>query len=207
MLAFECNKILARRHSNPAIPPPQCGEHWPYRFIDRYPEFQLRSQNPKEQEREAAEDSDVLEHWFREWEDVIIRYSVLPSDTYNYDEMGVRIGISKKQKVITTSGDGSFLPPMIILQGKRFQKRWVARTSIKGNYPLGIPDSGYSNCDMALAWIQHFDKWSARRQQGASSVSPPPSSAGLFTLLRPTLLCPFTRCVLRFAPRISAHLS
>jgi hypothetical protein len=68
-------------------------------------------------------------------------------DTYNYDETGVRLGIGKKEKVITTifkalritaakdtnresatiaetiSGDGAVLLPLVILAGKTIQKR------------------------------------------------------------------------------------
>jgi hypothetical protein len=76
-----------------------------------------------------------------------MQYEIQIADTYNYDETGIRIGIGKKEKVITISiagsritagkdtnresatvgetisGDGSFILPIIILLGTTIQRR------------------------------------------------------------------------------------
>ena len=58
-LKWECNCILKLRHTGPEEPP-LCGSHWANRFLKRHPEFSLRTENPKELERQAAEDPIAL---------------------------------------------------------------------------------------------------------------------------------------------------
>lgn len=162
-LEWECNCILASRHVGLGDPP-LCDDHWTTRFLRRHPEFSLRTENPKELERRAAEDPITLTAWFEE-------YNCTVGDTYNYDEIGVRLGIGKKGKVITTiskalritaakdtsresatvaetiSGDGAVLPSLVVLAGKTIQKRWCTQTTedLPGNYLLAVSDTAYIN--------------------------------------------------------------
>ena len=111
-------------------------------------------------------------------------------DTYNYDETGVRLGIGKKEKVITTifkalritaakdtnresatiaetiSGDGAVLPPLVILAGKTIQKWWCTQTveTLPGNYLLAVSDTAYINDNLLLKWAIHFELWSSKRR-------------------------------------------
>ena len=73
-------------------------------------------------------------------------YKIIVGDIYNYNKIGIRLGIGKKEKVITAlkafrittvkdtsresamvaeviSGDGVIGPPLVILAGKTIQKR------------------------------------------------------------------------------------
>jgi hypothetical protein len=145
-LEWECNCILASRHVD-SSDPPLCGDHWTTHFLRRHPEFSLHTENSKEFERQAAEDPITLAAWFEEYRRTIGVYDIMVGDTYNYNETGVRLGIGKKEKVITTiskvlritaakntnresatiaetiSSNGVVLPPLVILAGKTIQKR------------------------------------------------------------------------------------
>ncbi len=54
-LKWEYNYILKLRHTGPEKPP-LYGSHWANRFLKRHPKFSLHTENPKELERQAAED-------------------------------------------------------------------------------------------------------------------------------------------------------
>ena len=86
--------------------------------------------------------------WFEEYNYTVGIYNIIVGDIYNYNETGVRLGISKKEKVITIiskalkiiaakdtswesvtiaetiSGNSAVLPPLVILAGKTIQKWW-----------------------------------------------------------------------------------
>jgi hypothetical protein len=147
MLENECNSILSRRVRLEAdVPPQTCGEYWSLRFLQDYPRFAYRTDNPKELAREAAEDRVALTGWFAGLKETIEVNNIEVRDTYNYDETGVRLGIGKKEKVImeatrgriksgttTTrkscilgeciSTDGDIAPPLLVLKGKTHQIR------------------------------------------------------------------------------------
>ena len=64
------------------------------------------------------------------------------------------------------SADGSYLPNMLILQHKTHTEA-LYPAELDDNTLVGFTDSGYVNDERALEWLQHFDKYSKRRQQGA----------------------------------------
>ena len=89
-------------------------------------------------------------------------------DTYNYNKMGIRLGIEKKEKVImeatrgrikssimTTyksctlkehiSTDGDIILLFLVLKGKIYQMRWYTKSLIPNNYLVKINKSTYMN--------------------------------------------------------------
>lgn len=123
---------------------------------------------------------------------MVIQYEIEIGDTYNYDETGIRMGIGKKEKVITTStagsritagkdtnresatvgetisGDGSFIPPIVILSGATIQRRWVSQThrTLPGRYLLAVTPTAYINDEILLGWARHFEVQTRKRQIG-----------------------------------------
>jgi len=119
---------------------------------------------------------------------VVGLYEIMVGDIYNYDEMGICLGIGKKEKVITASkafritaakdtsresatvaevisGDGVVGPQLSILASKTIQKRWCKqRDELPGNYLLAVSDTAYINDQLLLEWATHFKKWSKKRQ-------------------------------------------
>jgi hypothetical protein len=93
---------------------------------------------------------------------------------YNIDELGIRIGQGKKEKVLiiynkavrykagkafsrksvtvieTICADGYVIPPLIIFKGKTYQIRWYSEITIPNSYTIGISDTAYTNNEIAL---------------------------------------------------------
>ncbi|KAF2184064.1 hypothetical protein K469DRAFT_783692 [Zopfia rhizophila CBS 207.26] len=109
-------------------------------------------------------------------------------DVWNFDETGFRIGVGGSQYVVimqliksaespsetnhdftmlveTINAAGETIPPFCILKGKSILFQHVAETDLDPNTLLGVSDSGYTNDQLALDFIQHFNKFSAQRQQ------------------------------------------
>ena len=119
---------------------------------------------------------------------------ILPSDCWNFNEMGFQIGYGEKQIVTIlkaqekpkkdyksfivaskTSNDylisveailaaGKIILPMLILKAVQHLFQQYTYTYIPDDYLLGISDTGYNNDKLALDWIQHFEKYSAWSQ-------------------------------------------
>jgi hypothetical protein len=51
--------------------------------------------------------------------------------------------------------DGDALPPMIILSGALHQAKWY--TKLPDNYLVGVSETGYSNDELSIDWLKHFD--------------------------------------------------
>ena len=122
---------------------------------------------------------------------------ILLSDCWNFDETGFQIGCGGKQIVLilgarekpkkdcksltitsetnhdyltsieAISAAGNVIPPMLILKVTQYLFQWYTHTEIPGDYLLGVSDMGYSNDELALDWIQHFDNYSRQYQRGA----------------------------------------
>ena len=163
---------------------------WTTRFLERYPEYHIRKQKTLEVNRKTAHDPELLQEWFDQFKKIKEEKGILDSDTYNFHETGFRIGIGRDQWVVTleserplslassstrelvtlietVSGDGLVLPPMLIAAGKLHMTDWYTKTNIPDTYLMGVSDTGYSNEKLALDWIRHFNRFSARRQLGA----------------------------------------
>ena len=61
------------------------------------------------------------------------------------------------------SGDGEVLPPMTILPGVLHLEQWYTSTRLKDNVLVAASETGYSNDELSLGWLHHFERYSARR--------------------------------------------
>lgn len=188
MLENEANRLLAAGHLDPNTQPRTIGGKWAARFCDRNGII-VRSETPKEIDRVAAEDREIVQKWFDALKVDCEKYGILDSDKYNMDESGVRIGIGKKEKVLVLNvtarteaaragnremasiieaicADGHTIPPLILLKGVKHQMRWYTQTSIPGTWSIGVSKTAYTNDEIAMAWIKHFERWTAHRQVG-----------------------------------------
>jgi hypothetical protein len=184
------NAILARAHDDPDTEPPVVGSHWTRRFLDRHPEYFIRKQSTMDIDRKNAHNPERFRQWFAEFQKICNLHGIQPHDIYNFDETGFRIGIGKDQWVITRdpdhqaylgsstnrelvtvcetiSADGDALPPMIILSGVLHQAKWF--TKLPDNYLIGISETGYSNDELSMEWLKHFDQFSARLRKRSES--------------------------------------
>ena len=123
---------------------------------------------------------------------MILDQGIQPRDWYNSDESGFRIGIGRPKAVITKhynskvsipssserelvtvletiSADGWSAPPWIILPGQNILAGWDG-ASLPANYMLAMSESGYTNDQIGLDWIQWFDKVTQNRSIGAKRL-------------------------------------
>jgi len=188
MVSGCANTVLQQAHQGPE-PAPLVSEQWARRFLARHPEYFLRKQQTIDVDRKNAHQPDDILRWFEKYKGVCNQYNIQPADTYNFDESGFRIGIGRDQWIITRdpnrqaylgsstnrelitvgetiSGDGCVLPPMIIVPGAIHEQQWYTTTSIPDDYLVGLSETGYSNDELTIKWLKHFEKYSSKRQVG-----------------------------------------
>jgi len=61
----------------------------------------------------------------------------------------------------TVSGDGSVLPPCIIIPGTFHMEDWYLKTSITDDSLIGVSETSYTNDILAMGWLDHFEKFSS----------------------------------------------
>ena len=63
-------------------------------------------------------------------------------------------------------GGGVEIPPMLILSGALTLEKWAQESDLDGEIPLSTSPTGYSNDELALKWLQHFEQHSRKTQIG-----------------------------------------
>ena len=155
------------------------GQHWWTRFHKRHPELFKRRQRPLAAARKDAYDIEELEHFYRKLKEAVDRYGIQQADMWNMDETGFRIGVGRTRLVISfdkkkrnyiadpdnrdycttvesISAAGATIPPLIILKAVNVLLKWSQQNDLEDQCVLGASESGYSNDDLALEWLQHF---------------------------------------------------
>ena len=64
-------------------------------------------------------------------------------------------------------GGGDVLPNMLILSGKQHLEKWFEENDLDDNVAFAVSDSGYSNDEISLEWLEHFDKHTRKKRKGA----------------------------------------
>ncbi len=82
--------LLERTNNIPPSPP---GEHWVRRFLKNHDEMYKIRQKSIELDRKTAYNPQDLVDWFTRLKRVINEHGIQQEDSYNYDEIGFRIGI------------------------------------------------------------------------------------------------------------------
>lgn len=161
---------------------PKVGPLWASRWISRNPEIKIIQQKAIELERQIAYNYDTIKRFFDSYERVIRSKRITPENTWNCDEMGIRVGvgrgkwvvvpaatpISKHLNTVASLGEtehctlveaistaGKVIEPLIILQGKVIQHRWF--DNLPANYLVGVSETAYANDQLCFQWIQHFN--------------------------------------------------
>lgn len=184
MVERAANYLLSLDGSNRVV-----GSHWTRRFLDRHPEFLKRKQKPLAVQRKNAHSVKDMEDYFEAFRKLVEWLGLAPEDMWNMDETGFRIGCGKAQWVITSNatkalvmtdpdnrdyitsaetinGVGRTIPAFLILRGKHTLHKWAIHNDLSDEISLSTSDSGYSNDRLAIDWLKHFEKHSARGQVG-----------------------------------------
>jgi hypothetical protein len=176
MIVACANYLLQRSHDGPG-PPPSANPRWAKRWLKRNPELHLRRQRSLNLNRAIAHDKEAIFGWFDGLIKIIELYGITTTDTWNFDETGFRIGISKDQWVVTfeprrrvylptpddrttltitecVNAEGSAISPMVIIKGAALLERYF--TDLPDQYLVGRSSSGYTNDELSLEWAKHF---------------------------------------------------
>ena len=106
------------------------------------------------------------------------------------DETGFRIGCGKAQLVVTMDPNkpfrmidpenrdyitsvecigsaGETIPPMLLISGVNILHKWCQHNDLDDEIRIGTTETGYSNDDTALEWLQHFIDHTQNKRRGA----------------------------------------
>ena len=59
------------------------------------------------------------------------------------------------------------IPPLIIISGVQILHKWCQENDLHDDILIGTSDSGYSNDDLAMDWLNHFIEHMSSKRQGA----------------------------------------
>lgn len=182
------NAILAERVGKNGTPP-SLGQHWVDRFIVRNSYFKMK-QSTRDKLRQDAENPKVILEWYNMLEDVIKESGVVFQDIFNMDETGFLLGKGKDQLCITRkkraqyfglpvnresatvieaiSAAGYAIAPFIILCGVVHMAKWYSEAtgSLDPDTSISATPTGYTNDEISLEWIKHFDRLTKDRVVG-----------------------------------------
>jgi hypothetical protein len=108
------------------------------------------------------------------------KYGIIDDDMYNFDESGFLMGKISSQLVVTgmdkpgkakklqpgdrewttliqgVSAIGRVILPFLIFAGKVLISNWFTE-DLPRNWVIQVSLTGWTNNDLALAWLEHFD--------------------------------------------------
>ena len=179
LLAFqfaESNNIQHRFNANTKL----AGRDWALIFLKKH-KLSLRTPSKTSLARIMVFNKVQVDLFYTNLEQLIIKFNFPSSRIYNMDESGMSTVSNKSSKVISTQGkkgvgkissaergklstvictvsaSGNYVPPVIIFARKRV-KHDLMNGAPPGSMML-CSDSGYSNSDLFLIWLQHFQKY------------------------------------------------
>ena len=182
------NNLRAHRGLKPV------GINWLDQFIKRREELRTRWTRSYDDQKKKQEDPEVINAWFTLVANVKAKYDILDEDTYNFDEAGFMMGVIGSQLVITASerhekpkmvqpGDrewvtvigcicagGWAIPPFIVYAGKVHVSTWYEENSIPRDWVLTVSENGWTNKELGIAWLKHFDASTVTRTVGGSRL-------------------------------------
>lgn len=175
-LVVAANAILQRHYENP----PPVSQVWASRWLFRHPEYKKKTRKPLAAVRKDIHDIEGLNKWFKKLKAVREQYGIIDQDIHNMDETRFRIGVSRQHKVIikansarrylvdpdnqdyitsieSIAADDTTHAPMLVLKASSLLEKWVVN-ELNNNTALAYSNTGYSNDDINLAWLRHFNK-------------------------------------------------
>ena len=167
------------------------GKNWTERFVERKEELKTAFNRAKDRQRILREDPVEIDAWFTRVKDTMATYGVHPDDVHNFDETGFQMGVIGSMKVVTGSerrvrpdlvqpGDrewvtaiasicaaGYAIPPFIIYKGRVHISAWYEEADIPRNWKISVSENGWTNNNLGLAWLKHFNAYTKERMVGA----------------------------------------
>ena len=131
---------------------------------------------------------DIATH-FKEFKRCRDKWGIQDEDIYNFDETGCQIGITAGGRVIIPQGErfafvndpdnrelvtavecfsatGYHVPPMLIFKGAYHLRKYFDN-NINGDTLFARSETGFTNDILTMAWLKHFNNFTAPRTRGA----------------------------------------
>lgn len=183
-VADMADKLLAARGGEPV------GKNWAKNFVARTPSLKMVFNRAKDRQRQKQEDPKVISEWFKLVEDTKVKYGVADEDVHNFDETGFQMGVIGSMKVVTGSerrsrpdliqpgnrewvtniqsicAAGYATPPFIIYKGQVHISAWYEEIAIPHNWKISVSRNGWTNNELGVVWLKHFDAYTRTRQVG-----------------------------------------
>jgi len=169
------DKLLTTRGKEPV------GKYWAERFVTRSDKLKIAFNQVKDCQRILQEDPKVISAWFKLIKETKTKYGVQDNNIHNFNKTGFQIGVIRSMKVVTGSkrhaqpkliqpGDQEWVtiiqsiyttryatPPFIIYKGRVHISAWYKETSIPRNWKLSVSKNGWTNNELRVAWLKHFN--------------------------------------------------
>lgn len=179
------NRLLADRGAPPV------GPRWASNLVKRHKELTTRFTRRYDYKRALCEDPKLIQPWFELVRNTVAKYGVLEEDFHNFDETGFMMGMISTTMVVTSSdrygkptlaqpGDrewvsviqsinsrGEAIPPFIIVAGKYHLSNWYEDSALPKDWVISTTHNGWTSNEKGVEWIQHFEKHTKPRTQGA----------------------------------------
>jgi hypothetical protein len=179
------NRLLGDRDA------PLVGVNWASRFVKRRKELTTRFTRRYDYKRALCEDPKLIRPWFELVRNTVAKYGILEEDFHNFDETGFMMGIISTTMVVTSSdrygkptlaqpGDrewvsviqsinsrGEATPPFIIVAGQYHLSNWYEDSALPQDWVISTTHNGWTTNEKGVEWIQHFEKHTKPRTQGA----------------------------------------
>jgi hypothetical protein len=164
-------------HLRSPLPPPS--RSWLNKFIKQeLKDFHFITTKPIARHRTQAQDPSAIIEWFEKYTELVLQRGINPESIWNMDETGFRIGIPGGERVIVprtakqlytqspenrisitiieaVSAGGQTISPVLVVPGKIHMEAWYPE-NLGGNELILLSETGYSNSQLALRWLEHF---------------------------------------------------
>ena len=191
MVRGAANYLLREAHLDAFTPPPPIVSNSLTKlFLNRNPQFFKRKQKPLAAERKHAHNAKDIREYFEAYRAAREARGIVDEDVWNMDETGFRIGCGRAHWVVSghsrkpllltdpdnreyvtscecISAGGRDIPLMVIIAGVLILEKWAQQNDLNDDVLLTPSPTGYSNDDLAIDWLKHFDKHSRKGQVGA----------------------------------------
>ncbi|KFZ24325.1 hypothetical protein V502_01196, partial [Pseudogymnoascus sp. VKM F-4520 (FW-2644)] len=130
--------------------------------------------------RVTSHDISTVENWFSEYLAWCTQHNIQPQDIHNFDETGFRVGVAPGEEVVVPAyitemyvpmaenrksvtviesicAIGKEHPPVITVQGRQHMESWY-NEKLSGDELVLLSDSGYTNSELAMIFLEHFIK-------------------------------------------------
>jgi hypothetical protein len=162
---------------------------WAKSWLSRHSdELKALRSKPLSIERRGSHIREEIEAHFADFARCRSKWGIQDDDIYNFDETGCQIGITSGSLVIVPAGEsaafaddpdnrelvtaiecisatGYHLPAMLILRELIICGNTLTMI-LMAMFFFARSESGFSNDKLALKWLYHFDKFTAKRTKG-----------------------------------------